>query len=107
MIKTYFFIVILGETDALKFTEEEKRLNSLGEVQKLAERTYGLVIKGETAPKPQELREKISGDNNFLCLVIRILATTKCSWCLYKSNSTYLTGIFETLYKETEAKDEQ
>lgn len=106
MIKTHFFIVILGETDTLNFIEEEKRLRSLGEVQELAKKTYGLVIKGETAPRPRELREKISGDNNFLCLVIRIPATTKCSWCLYKSNSTYLAEIFETLYKETEVKDE-
>lgn len=102
MTKTYFFVVILGEIDNAKFKKEEERLKTLGTVEKLTERTYGLVIKSERKPDRKDLREKISGEEKYLSLIIGITSRTDCSWCLYKTRSRFLTEILQTLYNEME-----
>ena len=107
MEKTYFYIVILGEADSTNYQKEENLLKSLGTVEKLTERTYGLIVKSETSPILKELREKISGEENYICLVIQITHKVSSSWCLYKTQSTFLSEIFKLLYHETEVEDEQ
>lgn len=100
MEKTFFYIVILGETAEANYNLEVERLKTLGAVQKITERTYGLTIKSVEVPDRTQLRKTISGDENYIAIVIRISANTNCSWCLFKESSEYLTGIYQTLYKE-------
>lgn len=102
MEKTFFFIVILGETDNKKMAEEQKRLEALGEVVELTERTYGLVIKSEEEPDRKEIRRKISGDEKLITIIVQIKPRTGLSWCLRKTKSIFLTEIYQTLIKETE-----
>ena len=106
MIKTYLYLVILGETDVSGFQEEEKLLKSLGEVEKLTERAYGLVIKSSTTPDRQELRRIISDDGKYVSIVVRITANTKFSWCLYKPQSDYLANVYERLINESQEGNE-
>lgn len=106
MVKTYLYLVILGETDSSNFHEEEKLLKSLGEVEKLTERTYGLVLKSETTPNRKELMKIISDDGKYVSIIVRITANTKFSWCLYKPQSEYLTNIYKTLINESQMENE-
>lgn len=106
MVNTYLYLVILGETDGSSLQEEEKLLMSLGEVEKLTERTYGLVIKSENTPNRQELRKVISDDGRYVTIIVRITANTKFSWCLYKPQSEYLANIYETLINESQMENE-
>lgn len=100
MEKTFFYIVILGETSEKEFNVEVERLKTLGDVRKITERTYGLSLKGAEPPDRAKLRKTISGEENYIALVIRITANTNSSWCLLKDSSEYLTSVYETLYKE-------
>ena len=100
MEKTYFFVVILGETLEANYKREVERLQTLGEVRELMLRTYGLTIRSHEVPDRAKLRKTISGDESYIAMVIRISANTNRSWCMLKSSSEYLTDVYQTLYKE-------
>lgn len=100
MDKTYFFLVILGETDKQKNLLQLERLRKLGEVHNILNNIYGLLIKSSVTPKYTDIRDTVSGDDKFLTIVIRLTTNTKCGWCIEKTNSEYLTDVFKIMYSE-------
>lgn len=95
-IKNYF-IVIFGEKDSNRISQMVKRIQERGKCVQIMDRTYSVIIEDNNVVQTTELRKYISGDENYLVLIIRLNSETIAAWCLKTQYSEHLKSVFNEI----------